>query len=333
MRKIPVLFLFLFVLLATGACRRGQPNVVLITFDTTRADHIGYAIGREGLTPNLDRLAAGGTWFSTAVAVQPLTAPSHGSILTGRYPFHHGLRNNGGYVLGEESVTITERLKQAGYATHAIVSSFVLDSQFGFDQGFDSYDDDLRGSKISAKFMFREIPADRVADKALAWLNEKRPKEQPFFLWLHFYDPHADWAPPKEIAAKFPDDPYSGEIHFADQQLGRVLDRIGEFGLHDDTLYVFTADHGESLGDHGEKTHGIFIYDATTRVPLFLRGPGVPEGRVDAVVRSVDIVPTLAELLDLPAGGDVDGASLVSLMKGKEEAEGRIAYSESFAPL
>jgi choline-sulfatase len=323
--------LVLLTVLLLCACGREKPNVLLITFDTTRADRIGFQSGREGVTPNLDRLASRGAWFETAIASQPLTAPSHASILTGLYPYHHGVRNNGTHTLGTDRTTLAEMLKKAGYRTQAIVSSFVLDSRFGFAQGFDGYDDDLTGG-LKPNAVFKEIEASRVAEKALRWLDVQKASEEPFFLWLHFYDPHAEYDPPAEIAAKFAQDPYSGEIHYADQQLGRILEELEKQGKLADTLIVFTADHGESLGEHGEKAHGVFIYDATTRVPLLFAGPGVPRSpRVGTLARGVDIVPTIAELLDLDPAANADGASLVPVWKGEQRAE-RVAYSESMAP-
>jgi choline-sulfatase len=317
-----------FFLLA--GCGR-KPNVVLITFDTTRADALGYAANRPNLTPNLDQLAANGAWFSDCISSAPLTVPAHSTIMTGLLPYHHGARNNGTYILDKKNVTLAEMLKGAGYATHAIVSSFVLDSQFGLDQGFDSYDDDLSAGQQQKMFMFRETKATQTANKAIAWLKGGRPQKQPFFLWVHFFDPHADYEAPKEYAEKFPGERYQAEIAYTDHELGRVLKTLDELGLRDDTLIVMTADHGESLGDHGERTHGIFAYESTLHVPLLFSGKGVAKrGRIDPLVRSADIVPTITEMLGLPTN-NVDGLSMTGLMKGAPE-KARTAYSESFSP-
>jgi choline-sulfatase len=330
MRRV-LLLLLLGAAASTAGCSRSQPHVVLVTFDTTRWDHVGYASGREGLTPHLDAIAARGTWFSSAVTVQPLTLPAHTSILTGLYPYRHGVRNNGTYVVPPETVTLAGRLREAGYATHAIVSAFVLDSQFGLDKGFDGYDDDLRGGPKQKKFMFKEIKAEQTADKAIAWLRGPRPEDRPFFLWLHFFDPHAEYEPPEDIAMRFAGDPYSGEIHYADRELGRVIASLDELRLLDQTLFIFTADHGDGLGEHGERTHGIFIYESTTRVPLLMAGPQVPAGkRVDSVVSVVDIVPTVLDLLGQPGARELDGRSLRSLWKGASEQ--RTAYVETLMP-
>jgi choline-sulfatase len=326
--------------LALGGCQRSRPNLLLVTFDTTRWDHVGYASGRRDLTPMLDAMAARGTWFSTCLTTQPLTLPAHTSIMTGLFPYHHGVRNNGTYVVPKEDVTLATRLRRAGYATHAVVSAFVLDHQFGLNQGFDGYDDDLSGGPKQTMFMFKEIKAEQTARKAVQWLRSERPKDQPFFLWLHFFDPHADYQPPDDVAIDFPGDPYSGEIHYADRELGRVIKELDEAKLLDDTLFVFTADHGDSLGEHGEKTHGLFIYEATTRVPLLFAGPDVPAGRrVDALTRTVDIVPTVLELLHLDAAAGLDGASVRPLWRGRggqggddEDHAPRTAYMETLSP-
>ena len=318
--------------LGLSACHRHRPNVLLVTFDTTRADHMGYATGRKGVTPMLDGLAARGAWFTTCETSQPLTLPSHTTIMTGLYPFHHGVRNNGTYIVPDKDVTLAEMFRGAGYATHAIVSAFVLDSQFGLDQGFDSYDDDLSGGPKQKMFMFKEIKADETARKAILWLREQRPKDKPFFLWVHFFDPHADYDPPAEFAAKFPGDPYSGEIAYADHGLGLILAQLDSSGLlGKKTLVVFTGDHGDGLGEHGESTHAMFVYDSTTRVPLLFEGPGVPENkRVGQLVRTIDIAPTILQLTGLPIPKNLDGRSVVPLWEGRHEH--RLAYTETLMP-
>ncbi len=307
----------LLALAAVSGCRGGHPNVLLVTFDTTRWDHVGYANGHQGVTPMLDALAKRGTWFSTCVTPQPLTLPSHASIMTGLYPFHHGVRNNGTYIVPDRDVTLAERFQAAGYATHAVVSAFVLDSRFGLDQGFDGYDDDLSGGPKQKMFMFKEIKAEQTAARAVEWLKGGRDKDRPFFLWVHFFDPHADYEPPPEWAAKFPGDPYTGEIAYADHSLGYILKELDDEHLLEGTVVAFTGDHGDGLGEHGENTHSLFIYESTTRVPLLFAGPGVPKGkRVDELVRTIDIAPTLLRLAGLEAADEVDGASLVPVWRG-----------------
>ncbi len=309
---------------------KSRPNVLFVTFDATRADHLGFLGGPAGATPMLDAMAARGTAFEEAITVQPLTLPSHTSLMTGLYPDHHGVRNNGTYVVPAEVHTLAERLNELGYATHAVVSSFVLDSRFGLDQGFDSYDDDLTGSATQKLFMFEEVTADLTAERAVRWFRS-RPTDRPFFLWVHFFDPHADYTPPPDVAARFPGDPYTAEIAFADREFGRIIAELDDAKVLDNTLFVFSADHGEALGEHGESTHGIFVYDATARVPMLLAGPGVPVGgRVRDVVRTVDVVPTVLDLLGLPADTALDGRSLAAIWRGPDEP--RTAYVESFAP-
>ncbi len=321
----------LVALVAVMGCQGRHPNVLLVTFDTTRWDHVGYANGHRGVTPMLDALAKRGTWFSTCVTPQPLTLPSHASIMTGLYPFHHGVRNNGTYIVPDRDVTLAERFQAAGYATHAVISAFVLDSRFGLDQGFDGYDDDLSGGPQQKMFMFKEVKAEQTAARAVKWLEEGRPKDRPFFLWVHFFDPHADYEPPPEWAAKFPGDPYTGEIAYADHSLGYILKALDDEHLLDGTVVAFTGDHGDGLGEHGEDTHSLFIYESTTRVPLLFAGPGVPKGeRVDELVRTIDIAPTLLRLTGLEPTDAMDGASLVPVWKGHPDQ--RTVYLETFVP-
>jgi len=331
MKRYVLLVVCLAAALVSGGCGRSRPNVLLVTFDTTRWDHVGYASGRQGLTPTVDALAERGTWFETCLTSQPLTLPAHTTILTGLYPYHHGVRNNGTYIASGELETLAESLQADGYATHAIVSAFVLDSRFGLAQGFDAYDDDLSGGPKQKMFMFKELKAEQIASKAVRWIEGRGETEQPFFLWLHFFDPHADYEPPPDVAVRFPGDPYSGEIFYADRELGRVVSALEGTGALDNTVIVFTSDHGDGLGEHGEKTHGIFVYESTTRVPLVLAGPGVPSGkRAEGLSRTVDIVPTVLDLIGLPAPADNDGRSLRPLWRGTDD--GRTAYLETLVP-
>jgi len=331
MKRYVLLVVWLVAAVVSGGCGRSRPNVLLVTFDTTRWDHVGYASGRNGLTPTVDALAERGTWFETCLTSQPLTLPAHTTILTGLYPYRHGVRNNGTYIASDELETLAESLQTDGYATHAIVSAFVLDSQFGLAQGFDAYDDDLSGGPKQKMFMFKELKAEQIASKAVRWIEGRGESEQPFFLWLHFFDPHADYEPPPDVATRFPGDPYSGEIFYADRELGRVVSALEETGVLDNTVIAFTSDHGDGLGDHGEKTHGIFVYESTTRVPLVLAGPGVPSGmRAEGLSRTVDIAPTVLDLIGLPIPADSDGHSLRPLWGGTDD--GRTAYLETLVP-
>lgn len=324
------LSLFLVIAASLTACGR-KPNLLFITFDTTRADHMGYANGHPEATPTLSRLADGGTWFATCITAYPLTLPSHTSMMTGLYSYHNGVRNNGTYVVPKSDVTLAQILHEHDYAAHAIVSAFVLDRRFGLDKGFDSYDDDLAGGPKQKMFMFKELRGNQTADKAIAWLSSGRPRGKPFFLWVHFFDPHNDYDPPAEDAALFPGDNYSANLHFADRQLARILAQLDTLGLRRNTLIAFASDHGQGLGNHGEATHGLFIYDSTVRVPLIFNGPGVPKGKsVQQVVRTVDILPTVLDLLHLPVPAHIDGQNLVPLWNGTRQ--NRVAYTETFVP-
>lgn len=309
------------------------PNVLLITIDTLRADRLGTYGYRPARTPHLDRLAAEGVRFDDAIAVAPITAPSHSSILTGLLPPVHGVRDNGTYSLPPEAVTLAERLRDRGWATHAIVSAIVLNRRYQLDQGFESYDDDLWSEDEPKLFMIRDRPARKTSDRFLAWLDQHfaaADAQRPFFAWIHYFDPHQPYEPEAIDRAMAPN-PYDAEIAGVDRAIGRILDRLREQKQLDDTLIVVTADHGESLGEHGEKTHAVFVYDATVKVPLLMRWPQrLPVGEVYAgPVSSIDIVPTILGALGLPGGEDTQGRNLLPALRGEEEAPRQPQYSES----
>lgn len=317
-----------------GALPRGVApsdlNVVIITLDTTRFDAMGYAGAAGNPTPVIDGLGRAGVIFDSAVASVPLTLPSHSTIFTGLLPPKHGVRDNGGFVLDPRQVTLAERLKDRGWKTGGFVGAYVLDAKWGINQGFEHYFDefDLRKYKrISLGDVAR--PASEVVDAALPWMEQQSGSR--FFAWLHFYDPHTPYAPPEPFKSRFPDRPYAGEIAYVDAQVGRVTNWLASRGLLDRTIVIVTGDHGESLGEHGEGTHGLFIYDATMRVPLVMRTPyaGAKGQRVKQVVRSHDIVPTVLELLGLPGESGLDGRSLAPYMAGGGRLEDLDAYSES----
>jgi len=308
----------------------GFRNLLLVTFDTTRFDHLGCYGNPKADTANLDRLAGEGVLFERCISTAPLTLPSHSSILTGLYPFHHGARNNGTHTLAADVPTLAETLSQAGFATGAVVSSLVLDSRYGLDRGFDQYDDDLSHAKKAPLFMFRETTAEETSRRAVRWLQDRGGER--FFLWVHFFDPHANYEPPEPFRTRFKDSPYDGEIAYADAGLGNVLESLRRKGELDRTLIVFTADHGESLGEHGETTHSLFLYDATTHVPLLFRHPALAKNkRVAEVVSSTDIVPTVLDLLGVEGPGDYDGVSLAGALldPGAGAPPGRKVYSEA----
>lgn len=311
-------------------------NLVLITVDALRADRMGCYGAQRTVTRNLDTLASGGVLFENCITASPLTAPSVASILTGTYPPGHGCRLNG-QPLTLDNLTVTEVLKSAGYVTGAVTGSYLLAGQFGLPQGFDTYADvaaiappDVTENNPDWRQRW-ERPATEVSDLAVSFLNSSR--DQKFFLFLHYADPAADYDPPARFRAQY-ESAYLGELAFVDEQIARVLIEIQRLGLEPHTLVVVVGCQGEGLGDHGESTHGYFLYDTTMRVPLIMRHPTkLPVGkRVADLVRTVDIAPTLLELLALGTLADADGASLVSLVRSQPESQPRLAYGETLAP-
>ncbi len=324
----------LLVLAALGgawalARRRTPPNLLLVTIDTLRADHVGCYGDRDAATPVLDALAARGTRFATAVAHVPLTTPSHASILTGLTPLRHGIRDNGGFALPAGLPTLATVMKDAGYRTAAFVSGFPLDRRFGLDRGFETYDDRLPYGDDPRRAAYVERRADATTDAALRWLDGLDPRDRrPFLAFVHYFDPHAPYDPPAEYRNRFAEHPYDGEIAFVDAQLGRLLRWLDGHGLAGRTVVLVTADHGESLGEHGEDTHGVFVYDATLRVPWIMAGPGVPPGRVArTVARGIDVTPTLLDLAGRQAPPSIEGRSLRAATSG--ELADAPAYVES----
>jgi arylsulfatase A-like enzyme/Tfp pilus assembly protein PilF len=308
-------------------------NVLVITLDTTRADALGAYGATNGATPNLDRLARGGVVFEDAVTAAPLTLPAHSSLFTAKYPPRHGVRDNGGFVLDPEETTLAERLKGAGFRTGGFVGAYVLDRRWGIAQGFETYFDNFdvakaKGSALAAV----ERPANEVADHALAWLDSIGSSR--FFAWVHFYDAHSPYDPPEPYRTRFADRLYEGEVAFVDSQVGRLVASLERRHLLDKTIVVAVGDHGESLGEHGESTHGFFVYRSVLHVPftIVVPGGGTAGKRVASTVRTVDLTPTLLDLLGLPMGEAVDGRSLVPLMTGSARDLGLDAYSEAMYP-
>jgi len=298
------------------------PNLLLVTIDTLRPDALGWVAGRN-TTPTLDRLAAEGSRFRAAVSPVPLTLPAHASILTGLLPRRHGVRDNG-QVLGDGVPTLAEFLRARGYATAAFVSGFPLKRGFGLERGFDRYDDAMQHGE--AGWVERLAPETTAA--ALGWLRTRR---DPFFTWVHFYDPHDPYDPPRAFWQPGPRGAYDGEVAFVDNALGELLAGIDPAVLAR-TLVVLTADHGEGLGDHQEDTHGFFLYDSTVLVPLVLRLPGrLPARAFDHPARLVDVLPTVLALLDVKPPRGLDGESLLPLVDGKSQPA-RPAYIETQLP-
>jgi len=333
-RRFPVCAGAVLALAALSACAgHDRPNVLVVTVDTLRADRLGcYGFGLAH-TPAIDRLAREGVRCTDAASSAPITLPAHCSIMTGLYPPAHGVRDNGNYALGPGAVTLAERLAAAGYRTAAFVSAAVLARRYGLDQGFEVYDDDLWAEDEPSLFMIRERRADRTSDRAVAWLEHwaESPPRQPFFLWVHFFDPHQPYDPRSvELAALTPT-AYDAEIAEADRGVGRLVAWLEQHDALDDTLVVLTADHGESLGEHGEPTHGIFIYDATIHVPMIWRLPRLlPAGATyGGPVRHVDIVPTVLGILGLPGGDATQGRDLLGTLQGRTPPVDVVQYSEA----
>lgn len=323
MRRLAVLGLLLF---PVAACNRvpappppARPSVLLITIDTLRADRVG-----RGLTPAIDSVARRGVRFTNARATAPLTLPSHASILTGTRPPEHGARVNG--VTLAARPTLARSFQAAGYRTGAFVGAYVLDRRFGLSGGFDIYDDRVTRDPSGAARLDAERTGDLVATSAIEWLG--RGGTQPFFAWIHLYDPHAPYTPPPAYLTKA-GGAYDGEVAFADAQVGRVLDWLAGAGLAGGTVVAITADHGEGLGDHGESTHGMLAYDSTIRVPLAIAGPGVDAARNQTPVSLAGLARTLLTLTGVAAPREMSGAPLLG---PGSDAVARDAYAETQYP-
>ncbi len=307
-------------------------NLLVLTLDTTRADRLGCYGYEAAVTPVLDALAAEGLLFADAVTPAPITLPAHATIFTGLDPPAHGARHNAEFNLEADQTTLAEILHERGYDTAAFVSAFVLDSRFGLDQGFDHYDDDI--SVESQSTLYREgneRPADSVTDAATTWLRS-RSSQQPFFMWVHYYDPHNPYLPPIPFKDTFRDRPYDGEIAFMDREIGRLLHAVKAGGYHQNTLVVVVGDHGEGLGEHNETTHTMLIYESTMWVPLIISCPGLFQDSYvvqDRVVSIADIFPTVLELLAVENTHTSDAVSL--LVEGPQQHE-RMVYMETLAP-
>ena len=316
---------------------RVRPNILLITLDTTRADHLGAYGNRDAQTPTLDRLASDGVLFERVVSSAPITLPAHVSLLSGHYPFAHGVRNNGNFRVDDAVATLPSWLHDRGYRTAAFVSAFVLDSRSGLSRGFDVYDDHLDTAGGRASDVDVERRGDRTARAAQDWLAEhfRSPSDArpPFFVWVHLYDPHDPYTPPPPFDERFRGRPYDGEIAFDDAVVGSILDQLDGLGARSSTIVAVVGDHGESLGEHDETTHAMFVYESALRVPMILRWPGrLAPTRVAGLVRGVDLAPTLLDLAGLPPLPDVQGQSVVPLTRGEVQGPSS-AYGETFFPL
>ncbi len=302
-------------------------NVLLVTIDTLRADHLpihGYA---KVSTPGLDALASESLVFKNAIAHVPLTMPSHTSMLTGLLPPTHGVPENGSYILDPKVTTLQGILAANGYATAAFISSFALDGRWGLAKDFATYFDNFsipdfhEGNQWQTQRRGAETEAE-----AARWLTAH--KDGRFFAWVHLYDPHQPYDPPEPFRSRYPSNQYDAEIAYTDEIVGRLLARLKELGVFERTLVVLTSDHGEGLGEHGEKTHGVFVYAQTLHVPLLIRLPAGKQQKIEPLVRHIDLAPTLLDWLGLRSPTPMQGQTLIPLIQGKEETP-RLAYSES----
>lgn len=319
--------------LASGSLRGW--NVLLVTIDTLRADRVGAYGSSLGLTPTLDRLAAEGVRFAEAYAHVPLTLPSHATILTGAYPFANGVRDNGTFRLDPAKPTLARGLKAAGFRTGAFVGAFVLDARYGLNAGFDTYDDRMTTTGAALEVVQRR--AEEVLAPAAEWIlhdprdsRDLRDARVPWFTWVHLYDPHEPYEPPDPYRSRYASDPYAGEIAYVDAALGTFLDRLRGANALTRTLIVVAADHGEALGDHGERTHGLFGYTGTLQVPLIVwTGDGTAPAVVSQTARLVDVAPTILDLLgvDRPIGSD--GRSLRMDLTGRTQLPDVPSYFEA----
>ena len=313
-----VRILFFFLLIATPLFA-AKPNVLLLSIDTLRADHLG-CYGYKTKTPAIDELAAGSILFENTISQVPLTLPSHSTIFTGLYPDQHGVRNNENFVLGDKFKTLAEMFRQNGYNTGGVIGSFSLDSSFGIHRGFQYYEDQIGQGHDPETNRHVERRAETVWKLGRKWIESQKG---PWFAFLHFFDPHFGFNPPSGYPQT-----YDGEISYTDKVIGEILLFLKDTKSMDSTIIVLLSDHGESLGEHGEDNHGVFLYDATLKVPLVIHAPGLIAQRIANQVRLVDVAPTLVELAGLPKQTGFAGESLLPLSKGAKRD--LPAYSESY---
>ena len=333
-RRFAFLWIASLLIVCPGLLAESKPNlnVVIITIDTLRADHLGCYGYKQIRTPNIDALASESARFERAYTPVPVTLPAHTVIFTGTYPVFSGMHDFSGNKLSPKQLTLASVLKRQGYTTGAVIGSAVLDSRFGLSQGFDFYYDHFDFNRLQESNLEEmERPGNVVADVALDWLGKNR--QNTFFLWMHLYDPHYPYRPPPPYSEQYKDRLYDGEIAFADVQVGRLISFLKANNIYRNTLIVLTGDHGESLGEHGEKTHGFFIYNATLHVPVLIHLPGSTSTKtVSELVSLVDLMPTVLEVLKVEIPAEVQGHGLLPLMVPKKAEESRNLYAETFLP-
>jgi arylsulfatase A-like enzyme/Tfp pilus assembly protein PilF len=336
MKKNLTLFLCLFVVFLFSrnfyaasyspckALKKNGTNLLLITIDTLRADRLSCYNPYFLKTPHIDALAARGTIFKRAFAHNSTTLPSHANILLGTTPLYHGVHDNFNFIIREEMVTLAEYLAEQGYATGAFVGAYPLDSRFGLAQGFTTYDDEYR-RQHEDNFYSPERRAEKVINHAVDWIGGQT---SPWFAWIHCFDPHVPYDPPEPFKSRFAKTPYDGEVAYIDQEMGRLFKYLESKNLIENTAIIFTGDHGESLGDHGEETHSFFAYNSTIWIPLIISAPELKPRSNTQTVSHIDIFPTVCEILKLKKPAFLQGKSLLPAMKGKK-LKTRPVYFES----
>lgn len=345
-RSFPITFLFLLALLPllAGCKKLDKVNVVIVSMDTTRADHLACYGHPRASTPTLDKLAEEGVLFENAFTPVPITCPSHSTMMTGKVPFGHGIRDNALFVLSEKQETLAEILKKEGYACGAAIGSFPLLSRFGLNQGFDYYNDQLGeasededGNKIvkRRKLYFDERKAALVNESIFPWIEQH--KDGPFFCWLHYFDPHHPHEPPSPYNFRFADDLYLGEIAYGDECIGVLIDKLKELGVYENTLFVFLSDHGEGNGQHNEFTHSLLAYNSTLHIPLIIKNPGgAKDRRISHRVGTVDLLPTILDRIGIKPPDDLQGISLLDCLSTdydeSKHSESQSLYAETLAP-
>ena len=318
-----------------GDLEPSRLNIILVTIDTLRTDRLSCYGSTHVETPHIDRFAREGVRFDNAASTVPFTLPAHASIMTGTYPPIHGVRENVGYFLEEGTPTIAQSLHDGGRETGGFVSAFVLDSRWGIGRGFDHFFDDFDlGEMETPNLSSVQRSGDETVAEALQWLDT-RGKPSPFFLWLHLYDPHDPYTPPEPFKSRYRGHPYDAEVAYTDSLVGVFRDALEARGVLDHSLVIVTADHGEGLGDHGERFHGFFVYETTIRVPLIIRFPNAAQAGtvIRHAVSHIDLMPTILDLVQVPIADGLHGTSLLPMILGGERGSDREVYSESFYPL
>ena len=322
------------------ACQPDQkPNIILITFDTTRSDRIGVYGKQNAMTPVIDQLAQDGVLYKHALSPVPITLPSHSSIMTGKVPFTHGVRDNGLFILSEDNITLAEILKKNGYKTAAAIGAFPLISEFGINQGFDYFDEHIVQNKESIYvpdsifkkgLFFDERSASQVNQAIIPWIAENH--ESAFFVWLHYYDPHQPHNPPYPYNHGFVNDLYQGEIAYADESLGDIINQLKDLDKYDNTLIVFTSDHGEGNGEHNEASHVSLIYNSTQQVPLIIKYPfqQYAKSKVNNWVGLIDIFPTVLDVVGINFDDDIQG-QILPVKDNPDMNQNRELYAETLS--